>query len=67
VPTVPAQEKASVPASIATSSQLKLQASKSQATPPTVKSKPTGPNGTMTFATKKKLRILNNMRKRLQG
>ena len=66
VPTVRAQKEASVPVSIATSSQLKSQASK-QATPPTVKSKPTGPNGTMTFATKKKLRILNNMRKRLQG
>ena len=51
VPTVHAQKKASVPASIATSSQLKSQAPKSQATPPTVEaeSKPTGPNGTMTF------------------
>ena len=47
VPTVRAQKKPSVPASIATSSQLK-----SQAAPPTVEAefKPTGPNGTMTFA-----------------
>ena len=57
VPTVRAQKKASVPASIATPSQPKSQAPKSQATPPTVEaeSKPTGPkpNGTMTSARRK--------------
>ena len=55
VPTVRAQKKPSVPASIATSSQPKSQALKSQATPPTAKPefKSTGPNGTMTFARRK--------------
>ena len=51
---VRAQKKASVPASIATSSPFKSGALESQATPPTAKpeSKPNGLNGTVTFARK---------------
>ena len=55
VPTVRAQKKPSVPASIATSLQPKSRALDSQATPPTAKPefKPIDPNGTMTFARRK--------------